>query len=270
MNNRKSRKISVIMPVYNGMPYLKEAVKSILEQSNQNFEFIIVDDASTDKSWNYLKSLKDKRLILVRNKKNLGVAVSLNIALKKATGAYVARMDADDVSLPIRFDEQIRFLQKNPSIDLCGTWIDLINEKGEIIGEKKYPTSAQKVKKAITWYAAVAHPTYMAKKAFYDNLGGYRANFDFAEDYDLLSRAKGQYKIVNIPKKLLLRRLQNNIRSRKDMKKMDQIELKTKLESLKRDGPTLYGLLALIKKSVITYILPAGLKLKIARILKLA
>src|SRR4030042_6096810 len=128
---KKDPKISVIMSVYNGLPlgpqpktktassaYLKEAVESILNQTYRNFEFIIVDDASRDKSWDYLKSLKDRRIKLIRNKKNLGLAASLNIALRQAQGDYVARMDADDISLPNRFEEQIYFLQKNPKIDL--------------------------------------------------------------------------------------------------------------------------------------------------------
>src|SRR3989338_7696747 len=122
-------KISVIMSVYNGMPYLKDAVKSILNQTFKNFEFIIVDDASTDNSWNYLKSLKDKqslrssqvaglkRIKLIKNKRNLGLAASLNK----------------------RFENQVKFMLQNTQIDICGTWADLIDETGEVIGEKKFP-----------------------------------------------------------------------------------------------------------------------------------
>src|SRR3990167_10971452 len=106
-------KISVIMSVYNGMPFLKEAVASILKQTYRNFEFIIVDDGSRDKSWEYLKSLKDTRIKLLKNGRNLGLAASLNKALKKAKGDFIARMDADDVSFPQRLETQIKFLEKN-------------------------------------------------------------------------------------------------------------------------------------------------------------
>lgn len=263
-------KISVVMSVYNGMPYLKEALESILTQTYKNFELIIVDDASTDHSWDYLRSIKDKRIKLIQNKKNLCLAASLNIALTKATGDYIARMDADDISLPKRFEEQIKFLTHNPSIDLCGTWVDLINERGKIIGEQKYPTSPDNIRNAITWYTAVIHPTYMAKANFFKRLNGYRIEFDLAEDYDLLSRAKNKFKIANIPKKLLLWRLQGRRRSRKAMSKMDHIELKIKIESLKRDGFTLPGVLAVIKKFLMTYCLPYPLKFKLATILKYA
>src|SRR3989344_5299300 len=240
----KRPKISVIMSVYNGMPFLKEAVESILKQTYKDFEFIIVDDASTDGTWNYLKSIKDKqslrssqvaglkRIKLIKNSKNLGLAASLNKALKFAKGEYIARMDADDISLPKRFEKQIKFLLKNPSIDLCGTWANLVDAKGKIICDKKYPTQPGKVKRAITWYTAVIHPTYMAKKSFFKKMEGYRLDYDFAEDYDLLARAKNKFKIANVGEKLFLWRLADQRRSRANMIKMDKIELKIKLESL--------------------------------------
>src|SRR3989338_4647666 len=137
-------KISVIMSVYNGMPlgpqsaswrtrtassaYLRQAVESIIKQTYRNFEFIIVDDDSTDETWDYLKSLNDPRVKLIKNKKNLGLAASLNIALRQvfdretqtesAQGDFIARMDADDICYPERMDTQLKFLKKNPDIDL--------------------------------------------------------------------------------------------------------------------------------------------------------
>lgn len=267
---KASPKISVVMAVYNGMPYLKAAVKSILGQTYGDFEFIIVDDASTDGSLKYLASLKDRRIKLLKNKKNMGLAKSLNIALRQAYGDFIARMDADDVSLPERFEKQIKFLEKNPEIDLCGTWAYLIDSKGNKIGEKKYPVEPEKVKKALTWYTAVIHPTYMGTARFFKELGGYRDNFDFAEDYDLLSRAKNRFKIANIGQKLLLFRLHNTRRSRTVMQKMDKIDLKIKLESIRRDGLAVQALMALIKKIIMIYLLPYPLKSKLAALLKQA
>lgn len=270
MKASRAPKISVIMSVFNGLPYLKEAIQSILSQTYKNFEFIIVDDASTDDSWEYLTSLKNQRIKLIKNKKNLGLAVSLNKALKIAKGEFIARMDADDISLPKRFEKQIEFLEKNPEISLCGTWADLIDSRGHKIGEKRYPTDPKRVKEAITWYTAVIHPTYMGTPNFFKELGGYRNDFDFAEDYDLLSRAKNRFKIANIPQKLLLWRLQDARRSRAVMQKMDKVELKIKLESIKRDGLTPQGLVALVKKIIMTYLLPYPLKFKLATLLKQA
>src|SRR3989338_5597380 len=135
---KRDPKICVIMSVYNGLPYLKEAVKSILNQTYKNFEFIIVDDASRDKTWQFLKSLKDKRVKLIQNKKNLGLAASLNIAIRLAQGDFIARMDADDISLSNRFEEQIKYLTKHQEIDLCGTWVPLIDDTGKIVGSKTF------------------------------------------------------------------------------------------------------------------------------------
>lgn len=270
MKVSQTPKISVLMSVRNGMPFLPQAVKSILSQSYKNFEFIIIDDASADETWEYLKSQKDQRIKLIKNSKNLGLAASLNKGLRLAKGDFIARMDADDISLPNRLKIQLNYLQKHSRVDLCGCWVNLIDEKGETIGEKKYPTESDQVKKAITWYTAVVHPTYMGKRDFFRKMKGYRLNFDYAEDYDLLARAKNKYTISNIPKKLLLWRLQQSRRSRENMAKMDRVVIAIKLESLKRDGLTLMGILALIKKFTMTYCLPFPVKYKLAVLFKYA
>lgn len=289
-------KISVIMAVYNGMPYLKQAVESILSQTYKNFEFIIVDDGSKDNTWQYLKSLKDKqslrssakaaiikqslrsspkaaglkRIKLIRNKKNLGLAVSLNKALLTVSGDFIARMDSDDISLPTRFKTQIEFLLDHPQIDICGSWADLIDKDSKIIGEKKYPVKDQDIKKALNWYSAIIHPTFMARIFFYTHLKGYNPKFDLAEDYELLLRAKSKFKMANIPQKLLLWRLWGKRRSRQDMERMDRTDLQIKIEAFKRgDFPPLYAA-TLIKKLVMTYLLPFPIKLKLAKMLKLA
>src|SRR3990167_11352409 len=173
---RNKPKISVIMSVYNGMPHLEQAVESVLEQTYKNFEFIIVDDASSDDTLKYLKSLKDKqslrsssfdelrtaglkRIKLIENKKNLGLAASLNIALRQAQGDYIARMDADDISYPERLNTQLKYLERNKEIDLCGSWVTLIDETDKIIGQIKKPTSNKEIKKELFWLTPLLHPT---------------------------------------------------------------------------------------------------------------
>jgi len=267
---QESPKVSVIMSVYNGMPFLEEAVKSVLGQTYKNFEFIIIDDASTDESWNYLQKLRDKRVKITKNEKNMGLAASLNIALKRAQGDYVARMDADDVSLPKRFQVQIEYMQLNPLVDMCGTWVDLIDKEGNVLGEKKYPTTNKAIKKSLVYYSPIVHPTLIIKSNVLRQLNGYNPKFDMAEDYELLSRAKNKFRMSNVPQKLLLWRLEEERRSRREMRKMDKIELSVKLEALRRDGLTLSALLGLSKKLLLTYLLPFPLKLQIAKLLKLA
>lgn len=258
------------MSVYNGMPYLKEAVKSILNQTYKNLEFIIVDDASSDGTWRYLISLKARRIKLIKNKKNLGLAASLNIALWQAHGDLIARMDADDISLPERFERQVEFLLKNPSIDLCGTWADLIDGNGIVVGEKKYPISDNLMKKALAWYSPIIHPTLMTRAKVLKKLAGYDPKFDFAEEYELLMRAKNKFKMANIPQKLLFWRLWNKRRSRQNMRRMGQVDLTIKLTALKRDGLNLLGLLGLLKQALTVYCMPTSLKYKLATILKKA
>lgn len=263
-------KISVIMSVYNGRPYLKEAIRSILTQTYKNFEFIIVDDASTDDSLKYLKSLKDQRIIIIKNKKNLGLAASLNKALQISSGNFIARMDADDISLPERFKSQLDYLSKHKEVDLCGSWVDLIDEKGQKIGEKKYPTNNLDIKKALCWYPPIIHPTLMSKAKVFKVLHGYKKEYDMAEDYELLLRAKNTFTMANVDRKLLLWRLWDKRRSRQEMDKMDKIDLKIKIEALRKGyfGP-LY-LFVVIKKIIMTYMLPLSLKTQMAKLVKLA
>jgi glycosyltransferase involved in cell wall biosynthesis len=268
--NIKDKKISVIMSVYNGMPYLKEAVKSILSQSYRTFEFIIVDDASTDGSWDYLKNIKDERLTLIKNKKNRGLSASLNKALKIAKGKYIARMDADDISKRTRIEAQINFLEKNPKIALCGTWAKKIDKDGKIIGNMLYPISPEEIKKKIALFNPIIHPSIMARKTFFDKLGGYREEFDGAEDYDLLARGVHMFKYANIPEELLMLRFSKTRRSQKSMHKMDKLDLKVKLNLIREGGITPSSFFALAKKLAFIYLLPSSVKSKLAEYFKKA
>ena len=257
------------MSVYNGMPYLKDATESILNQTYKNVEFIIVDDASTDGSWKYLKSTNDKRIKLIRNKKNLGLASSLNKALKVARGDYIARMDADDISLPKRLDTQVRFLDKNTNIDLCGTWVNLINKEGKIVGQKRYPTSDIKIKRVLPFYNPIIHPTLMIKTDVIHNTGYYDPSYDFAEDYELLVRSRKKFTMANIPKVTLKLRIGHVRRSTQQMIKMDKLDLKIKMRILKENFSAT-AFIAVIKKVIAVYLFPIKLKLQIAKFLNLS
>lgn len=266
----RQAKISVIMSVYNGMPFLKEATESILKQTYKNFEYIIVDDASTDDTWRYLKSLRDKRIKLVKNKKNLGLAASLNIAIQQTKGEFIARMDADDISLKNRLATQLKFLENNSDVSICGSWADLIDEKGKNVGEKRYPTNDQTIKKALMWYQPIIHPTWFCKLDVFNNLNGYDPKFDLAEDYQFLIRASREYKIANIPKKLLLLRLHHSRRSQAEIHEMDKIDLKVKIFALNNGYFDKFYTIIILKKFLMTFLFPASIKLWLAKKLKLA
>lgn len=255
------------MAVYNGMPHLKDAVNSILSQTYRNFEFVIVDDASTDDGIKYLNSLKDKRIRLIRNNKNLGLATSLNIALNKVQGEYIARMDADDISLFDRFKTQLEFLTKHKNIDICGTWVDQIDASGETVGEKKFPTYDSEIKKRLAWTPSIVHPTLMAKAKFFKEIK-YDPRFDYAEEYELLIRAKNKFKMANIPKKLLQWRVWDQRRSKLSWEKMEKVDYEIKKEAYKRGEFTTSYFVVVATKYIIAYILPYNLKLLVLKLFR--
>lgn len=264
-----SPKISVVMSVYNGMPYLKKAAMSILDQTFKDFEFIIVNDASTDDTSEYLKNLNDRRVKIIKNPKNIGVAESLNKALLIARGDYIARMDADDISLPNRLKTQLAYMEDHPEISLCGCWVELIDKSGKKIGTKEYPAKSENIKSALLKYNCIIHPTFFSKREFYQELKGYDPKFDFAEDYELLMRARDRFQMANVNKVLFKWRLWGERRSQQDMHIMDKMDFKIKLEAIKRDGLDTNRLLDVAKKYFMTYVLPLKIKLKMSKMLKL-
>lgn len=263
-----SPKISVILPVFNGMPYLPLAINSILNQTYKNLEVIVINDGSTDDSSKYLRTINDKRIKIITNKSNLGLASSLNTALKNAKGEFVARMDSDDISHKMRIKKQLAFLIENDQIDLCGSWVDVINVKSQKIGLKKTPLTHKKIMEALDWYSPIIHPTFFARREFYKSLNGYRQAFEFAEDYDLLIRGKKNNKYANIPEALLSFRMQKSRRSYTSINRMSRSDLQVKIENINLYGFTLNRGLALIKQILSTYLVPAMFKQRISSILK--
>lgn len=197
-------KISVIMPAYNAEKYIAEAIESILSQTFTDFEFIIINDASTDSTKEVVKSFKDQRIKLINNEQNQGVAESLNIGISVAKGQYIARMDADDIALPHRFQTQFEFMEQNPDIDICGSWVKTFGTKD---GTLKHPLSNEDIKDATFFYCSLVHPTTIFKNEL--NLR-YSSEFPRAEDYDLWTHMIDKLKFANIPENLLLYRVHDN------------------------------------------------------------
>lgn len=192
--------ISVIMSVYNGQKYLEESIKSILEQDYDNFEFIIVNDKSTDQSLEIINSFQDDRIIIINNPENLGLTKSLNNALKIAKGKYIARQDADDISKPERFKEQIFFLEKNPETALLGSFVYRIDNNGKIIDEVHNlvsPSYDDMLK-----HNHIKHGSVMFKKDVICDLGGYNEIFKYVQDYELWIRVSKNHAIYNLNKPL--------------------------------------------------------------------
>jgi radical SAM superfamily enzyme YgiQ (UPF0313 family)/glycosyltransferase involved in cell wall biosynthesis len=194
--------ISVVMSVYNGEKYLAQAIRSVLGQSFPNFEFIIVNDASTDRSEEIIKNFDDPRIKLVRNESNIGLTSSLVKGFSLAKGKYVARMDADDISLPHRFETEVHFLDTHQDYALVGSSYYLINDTGEKQGIIPVLLCNDELKKELPGKNWFCHGSILIRKTAYDSVGGYSTDFRCAQDYDLWLRIAEQFKIENIEEPL--------------------------------------------------------------------
>lgn len=198
-------KISVIMSVFNGSKFLDASIQSVLDQTFKEFEFIIIDDGSTDDSLKIIRSFEsiDSRIKVI-SKSNEGLAKSLNIAIGIARGDYIARMDADDISYKNRFKTQYEFMQENKSVDLCGCSIDIINEQGNVTAEKIQMLDFHEILKKRFFQSPILHITFFGKKSFFEENNGYREEFKYAQDYDLVMRGiDAGAKVCNINHKLV-------------------------------------------------------------------
>ena len=157
-------KVSVILSVYNGESFLAQAIESILKQTFADFELIIIDDGSRDKTRDIVNSFKDERIVLITNEKNLGLIRSLNKGIAAARGEFIARMDADDISDPERFGKQIVFLEKNPDIGVLGTAVRHTDAKGRDISVLVQPLSHGGILWKMCFECAIIHPTVMMRR----------------------------------------------------------------------------------------------------------
>ena len=201
--NMKSPKISVLMPVYNAEKFLKEAIDSILNQTFKDFEFLIINDASTDNSKKISLFYKDPRIKYFENKKNLGVAKTLNKGLRLAKGKYIARMDADDISLPNRFKLQYEKLKIDRNLVIIFSDFDWVNEKGNYHSTYRLASSPEEIFYELQFRNCLGHPTVIFNKEIIVNeFGGYDEKYE-AEDNDLWLRVSKKYKIVKLNKVLM-------------------------------------------------------------------
>jgi len=202
----KTPTISIVMPVYNGEEYLKEAIDSILNQTYTDFEFIILNDGSTDKTEEIILSYGDPRIVYIKNEQNLQIVKTLNKGILRAKGKYIARMDADDISLPKRFEKQLHFMEENSNIDICGSWLETFGDYNQIW---KPPSQHNKIKVNLLFNSAIMHPTIFAKRTFFSDLK-YNESMVGAEDYELWVRSIDMYHFSNIPFVLLKYRIHSS------------------------------------------------------------
>ncbi len=197
-----SPSVSVVMPVYNAEDYLEESVESILGQSLRDFEFIIIDDGSTDESPKILDQYQelDSR-VRVLHEPNSGIAASLNLAIRMAAGKYIARMDADDISLPNRLARQVEFMEGRPEVGVCGTGC---RHFGDRRGVATPAADFDKIRCQLLFWPVMVHPTVMMRREVILREGlFYRTDFEEGEDYELWYRFSQCCRMANVPETLV-------------------------------------------------------------------
>jgi glycosyltransferase involved in cell wall biosynthesis len=211
-------KISAVMPVYNGEAHLNEAIDSILAQTFGGFEFIIIDDGSTDRTAEIINAYNDDRIVYIRNAENLGVARSLNRGIEAARGEYIARMDADDISEPRRFETQLRFMESHKRVGVCGSAMT------SFYGSTPYKTHVYQYHHGhlvmeLIYDSPLAHPTVMLRRSvLIKNNLRYDPAYEKAEDYRLWLTMAGHCRLCSLPDLLLRYRIHDPGEDRRPFK----------------------------------------------------
>ena len=252
------------MPVFNAGEFLTEAIESILHQTYKNFEFIIVDDCSTDGSWNVIKSYKKKhptKIKTIRLKKNLnrGGDSCANLAIKRAKGKYIARMDADDIAVIDRLEKQVKFLEENPDIFLVGSSANNPNNSLSVADEKLEPQNHKDIYKSYARFHPIIHPTSMfrrlisGKKFFYQI--SYSANNDYHTFFKLICTG---FKFANLEEKLIYYRIHSGNDTFINIKDKFMNTLKIRLKMFLRYNykPSLKDVFTSLVQSILLFLLP--------------
>lgn len=210
--------VSVVMSVYNAEKYLEEAIESIVNQTYQDFEFIIVNDCSNDSSLAILLDYEKRynSIRLLNNTKNIGLTKSLNKAISVAKGEFIARMDADDISEHHRFERQITYFEEHEDIDILGTFSNDINGQGEIFRKRTTPVHHDDIVRMLPKLCPMAHPTVMFRKDSLASIGFYNERFRTSQDLEMWFRAAGVgLRFANIPEFLFRYRMDSDFLDRK-------------------------------------------------------
>lgn len=198
--------VSVLMPVYNSDKYVKQAIDSILQQSYKEFELIIVNDGSKDNSLSIIKSYNDQRIKLISNPENKGLIYCLNFGITQCKGKYIARMDADDISLPERLQEQVKYMELNPNVGVCGC--DYIQFKNATEKRHKADVDYDTILSYMIFNCSIVHPSLIIRKSVLESLDTvFNMDFKHAEDYELWSRLIFETKFSAVSKVLFKYRL---------------------------------------------------------------
>ena len=200
MSNERRPLVTVLMALYNGGEYLKQSVRSVLTQTYADFEFLIIDDCSTDNSVETVRSFQDPRIRIITNEKNVGQTKSLNVGLREARGKYAARIDADDVALPNWLEAQVKFVQDNPQYSVVSAYGLVIDEKNRLHKSYNTPSESDDIILRAVVHSPINHVVSLIKVEDALKVGGYTENYRIAADYDLWRKLLHQgYQLTTNP-----------------------------------------------------------------------
>jgi glycosyltransferase involved in cell wall biosynthesis len=191
--------VTILMAVYNGEKHLREAVESILGQTFSDFEFVIVDDGSTDGTADILETFADSRIRLLRNERNVGLSASLNRGLDEARAKVVARQDADDISEPARIERQVGFMDAHPDFALIGSAYRTIDVDGRSVADRSLPCDPLALRWHLLFYCPFVHGSVMFRRSAVDEVNRYDTNLAYSMDRDLWSRLALRRPVGNLP-----------------------------------------------------------------------
>jgi glycosyltransferase involved in cell wall biosynthesis len=231
--------VTVLLPVYNGGNFLKETIQSILDQTYENFEFIIINDCSTDNSENIIQDFNDKRISYIKNNQNLELINTLNKGITISKGKYIVRIDADDIAHRERISRQVLYMEENSDVIVCGSNVALI--KNNIITNEiiEYHSDSNDIKFALNFYCPFIHPSIIIRKEILiKNKLKFDLEFKHAEDYFLWTQLAAYGEFYNIPEVLTYYRLHEHQISH--VNKQYQIEQMKRIQEIYQQNSLSY------------------------------
>lgn len=223
----KDPQVSVLMPAYNVEAYIAQAIESILDQTFSDFEFIVVDDGSADRTPEVVRRYVeiDQRVLFFRSDTNLGVARARNLAMSKARGAYIAVMDADDWAFPYRLQRQVAFMDEHPDVVVSGGTIQVCDTALRPLNLRRYQGTDMEIRRRLFRYSPFAHPTVMYRRAIAHIAGDYNPALVEADDYDYYFRLGMHGRFANLPDLLLRLRTRRDSVSQANTRRMERLTI---------------------------------------------
>ncbi|MFA6250672.1 MAG: glycosyltransferase [Candidatus Shapirobacteria bacterium] len=253
--------ISVLLPVYNGEAYLAQSIRSILNQTLTDFELICINDGSTDSSLKILRQFArtDKRIRILNNAQNMGMAASLNRALPLSKGKYIARMDADDISLSTRFQKQVALLESNPKLVAVGGQEDIINDAGDVIAQKFFPTNPQTCYQVLANFMPIQPPTLMVRGDAFRSIR-YNTTICKNDDINIYFKLLQFGELSNVDSIIFQYRQTASSLTHSNAKKVYFMALRNRLDAMINFGyrPNLLRLIGLITETAFISLVPSN------------